>query len=145
MQSMITGGVQDAAADKLTWEFIEDGMVSRRQLAKQIINLNGVWLTIVYLYQDLNRRTGLFTDPRIAFVRYRRYKDGFKKMGQFNLGLDQLAMLSPVLSQWVVDGPALARELADLADEQAYAPSASAAPVSPAISASALASAEPAS
>lgn len=122
----------ETAIEELTWEFIEDGLMSRRQLGKHVLDLNGCWLTVAYLYQDLNRRKGTFERPKVALVRYRKYVGHYKKMGQFNFSLPQTQTVLPVLVRWLqisqqlvddIDGP-------QPADPPSYAEGASTAPSS---------------
>lgn len=130
------GNGTETAVEELTWEFLEDGMMSRRQLAKHVLDLNGCWLVVAYLYQDLNRKKGIFEKPKVAFVRYRRYGERYKKMGQFNLSLTQVMTAMPVLGGWLqkademveaIDGPAPA----DPRPASAAAPRAAAASAAP--------------
>ena len=42
--------------DELTIHYEEDGKILRKELAKEVLS-KGSWTTIMYLYQDLDRKT----------------------------------------------------------------------------------------
>jgi hypothetical protein len=96
--------------ENLSWAFITDGVMTRKQLGKYIVELRGSWLTALYLYQDFKRATGLYDPPKVAFVRYRRYKDSYKRMSHFNFSLGQMADGMPVLAHWAKFGKLIADE-----------------------------------
>ena len=101
--------------EDLTWTFIENGLVSRRQLAKHVVDIRGQWLLVAYLYQDYNRQKGVFMKPRIALVRYQRRKEGYyKKLSQFNLNPNQAELLLVPFTSW----PRQAAAWVDALDEQ---------------------------
>ena len=42
--------------DELTIHYEEDGRVVRKEIAKEVLS-KGAWTTIMFLYQDLDRKT----------------------------------------------------------------------------------------
>lgn len=98
--------------EDLTWQFVEeDGLVSRRQLSKRVLDINHQWLVVLYLFQDLDRTSGQYKGPRIAFVRYRKVKGGYSKTAQFNLSVSQVSEGLPHLDRFVRDAPQLVAQL----------------------------------
>lgn len=98
--------------EDLTWHYVEEsGLVSRRQLSKRVVDINQQWLLVLYLFQDLDRTTGQYKDPRVAFVRYRKVKDGYIKTVQFNLSVHQAAESLPHLERFVREAPDLIAQL----------------------------------
>ncbi|MFH1566959.1 MAG: hypothetical protein ABIL09_03100, partial [Gemmatimonadota bacterium] len=57
--------------DELTIQYEEDGQVLRKQLAKEVLS-KGSWTTIMFLYQDLDRRTGDYGAPKVSIRRYQK-------------------------------------------------------------------------
>jgi hypothetical protein len=87
--------------EDLNWHFVEDdGLISRRQLDKRVLSLNGSWLTVLFLYQDFNRAKGVFERPQVALVRYRKRKGGYERTNNFNINLDLLQQALPFLARW---------------------------------------------
>ncbi|MFA6111301.1 MAG: hypothetical protein WDA75_21295 [Candidatus Latescibacterota bacterium] len=70
--------------DELTINYEEDGKVLRRELAKEVLS-KGSWTTIMYLYQDLDRKTGEFGPPRISIRRYQKREGSYLPRSKFEI------------------------------------------------------------
>ena len=57
--------------DELTIHYEEDGKVLRKEVAKEVLS-KGAWATIMYLYQDLDRKTGEYGPRKISIRRYQK-------------------------------------------------------------------------
>lgn len=97
--------------EDLTWQFIDEGLLVRRQLSKRVVDIRSSWLTVTYLYQDLNRKDGTFDMPKVALVRYRKRNGGYEKVTQFNLSLFQTEEALPHLAKFLRDAPQMVAEL----------------------------------
>lgn len=109
------------AKDELTWTFIgPDGVMSRRELAKYIVEDRGMWLVVMYLYQDLRPRTEAYDPPKICFVRYRKYKktNRYEKMSSFNLSIPQVKMSVRTLRAWAASAIGMAVQAEEAAENQ---------------------------
>ena len=99
------------AKDELTWTFIDpSGLITRRELAKHVVEDRGMWLVVMYLYQDLRPRTEEYDPPKIALVRYRKYKktNRYEKVSSFNLSVPQVKMSVRKLREWAASAIGMA-------------------------------------
>ena len=62
--------------DELTIHYEEDGKVLRKELAKEVLT-KGSWTTIMYLYQDLDRKTEEYGRHRVSIRRYQKREGTF--------------------------------------------------------------------
>ncbi|HCV23319.1 MAG TPA: hypothetical protein QF604_07710 [Candidatus Latescibacteria bacterium] len=60
--------------DELTIQCEEDGQVLRKQLDKDVLS-KGSWTTIMFLYQDLDRKSGDYGPQKVSIRRYQK-RDG---------------------------------------------------------------------
>lgn len=70
--------------DELTIHYEEDGKVLRREVAKEVLS-KGAWTTIMYLYQDLNRKTGEYGPQKISIRRYQKRDGTFLQRSKFDV------------------------------------------------------------
>lgn len=70
--------------EELTINYEEDGKVLRRELAKEILS-KGSWTTIMYLYQDIDRKTGEFGPPRVSIRRYQKREGSYLPRSKFEI------------------------------------------------------------
>ena len=86
--------------DELTYDCEDDGVLVRKQL-ERVILARGVWATVMFLFQELDRETGAFRAPKIAVVRFQKWRGGYRKQSAFTLsGGAQVRELTAVLSAW---------------------------------------------
>lgn len=70
--------------DELTIQYEEDGQVLRKQLAKEVLS-KGSWTTIMFLYQDLDRRTGDYGAPKVSIRRYQKREGTYLQRSKFEI------------------------------------------------------------
>ena len=70
--------------DELTIHYEEDGRVLRRQLDKEVLS-KGSWTTIMFLYQDLDRRTGEFGRRKVSIRRYQKREGTYLQRSKFEI------------------------------------------------------------
>ena len=70
--------------DELTIQYEEDGKVLRREVAKEVLS-KGAWATVMYLYQDLNRKSGEYGPHKISIRRYQKRDGIFLQRSKFEL------------------------------------------------------------
>ena len=64
------------SVDELTIHYEEDGRVLRKEVAKEVLS-KGSWATIMYLYQDLDRKTGEYGQQKVSIRRYQKREGTF--------------------------------------------------------------------
>ncbi|ACV69038.1 hypothetical protein [Desulfohalobium retbaense] len=87
--------------DALTVHYEEDGQVLVQELDKVILS-KGAWTTILFKYQDLDRKTGDFGAPRFTLRRYRKIHGEYRQQTKFNISsVDQARKIVTALDQWI--------------------------------------------
>jgi hypothetical protein len=72
--------------DELTIHYEEDGQVLRKQLAKEVLT-RGAWTTIMFLYQDLDRKSeeGEFGPQKVSIRRYQKREGTYQQRSKFEI------------------------------------------------------------
>jgi len=106
MKETVSNYTEPTTVHDLRWDWIEDGVLTRQQLAKEVVSNTNGWVVIAYLYRDLNKELGEYKAPRVALVRYRRRGGHFRRTGPaFNLNAPQSFVVSDVLMKWMSGHP----------------------------------------
>jgi len=83
----------------INWED-DDGNLVCKQLDKFVLS-KGAWATIMYLYQNLDKKTGEYQQPQARIVRYRKSNDRYSQQSKFNISSKKQAlMIIGQLSEW---------------------------------------------
>ena len=78
----------------------EEGTQLVKEIDKVILT-RGSWCTIIFLYQDLDRKTGEFGPQKAAIRRYKKTGGVFRQQSKFNIsGAKQGMQISEALSKW---------------------------------------------
>lgn len=87
--------------DELTCEWVDDdGTVVTKQLDKVVLT-KGAWATVMYLYQDLNRRSGEYGKRKARIQRYQKSGGHYRPKSKFNISSTaQARQIADVLSRW---------------------------------------------
>lgn len=87
--------------DSLTMEYTEDGVVTVKQLGKEVLT-KGAWSTIVYQYQDLDRKSGEYGPVKYSIRRYQKRNGAYQQKSKFNISsADQARKLIVILEEWM--------------------------------------------
>lgn len=70
--------------DELTIHYEEDGKVLRKQVDKEILS-KGSWTTIMFLYQDMDRKTGVYGPHKISIRRYQKREGSYLQRSKFEI------------------------------------------------------------
>ncbi len=70
--------------EELTIHYEEDGQVLRKELAKEVLS-KGSWTTIMYLYQDLDRRKGEYGPNKVSIRRYQKRDGTYLQRSKFEI------------------------------------------------------------
>ncbi len=76
--------------DELTYDYEDDGRLVRRELAREVLS-KGAWSTIMFLYQELDRKSDTWRAPKIAIVRYKKWNGIYRKQSGFNISSEKQA------------------------------------------------------
>ena len=87
--------------DEITYDYEDEGKVVRKTLKKEVLTRGG-WSTIMFLYEDLDRKTGKFGAPKVAIVRFKKWQGTFRKQSSFAISSEKQArQLMGVLDKWL--------------------------------------------
>lgn len=93
--------------DDLTIAFYEDDRNVVKELQKEVLT-RGNWTTIMYLYQDMNKKTGEYEKPKCSIRRYQKRGGVYRQQSKFNISSGKQAhKMMEVLLKWfpTADGP----------------------------------------
>ena len=86
----------------ITWED-DDGVVTTQELDKFVLS-KGAWTTIMYLYQDLDRKTGEMGKKKVRIQRYQKRDGEYKPRSKFNISsAKQAKKIMEGLQGWFSD------------------------------------------
>ena len=86
--------------DELTIHYEEDGQVLRKQLEKEILT-KGSWTTIMFLYQDLDRKSGEYGHHKVSIRRYQKREGTYLQRSKFEISSpNQAKAVSGQIEEW---------------------------------------------
>ena len=86
--------------DELTYDYEEDGVLVRKQLDRTVLTKGG-WATMMFLFQELDRKSGRFRPPKMAIVRFKKARGSYRKHSSFNISNEQQArQIAAVFESW---------------------------------------------
>jgi len=87
--------------DELTVEYMEGDEMTVKELDKVVLT-KGAWATLLYRYQDLDRKTGDFGAEKYTIRRYQKRNGEYSQRSKFNISSkDQATKIIEALSKWV--------------------------------------------
>ena len=90
--------------EEITYDYEEEGRLVRKELKREVLS-KGAWSTIMFLYQELDRKTEEWRDPKIAIVRYKKWKGAYRKQSGFNISSEKQARaIVAAIEAWYADG-----------------------------------------
>ena len=91
--------------DDLTIEFFQDDRNVLKQIEK-IVLTRGNWTTIMYLFQELNKKTNEYEAPKVSIRRYQKRGGIYKQQSKFNISsAKQGREIARILQMWFPLGP----------------------------------------
>jgi|TARA_R110002049_G_scaffold252224_3_gene426657 hypothetical protein len=89
--------------DELTVEYMEGDDMTVKELDKVVLT-KGAWATLMYRYQDLDRKTGEFGPDKYTIRRYQKRNGEYSQRSKFNISSkDQATKIIEALSKWIED------------------------------------------
>ncbi len=81
----------------------EDGNLLVKEIKKEILT-RGSWTTIIFLYQELDKKTGEYGPLKATIRRYKKQGGYFRPQSKFNISNKKQALkIAQILSQWFED------------------------------------------
>ena len=92
-----------AEIDELTVQYEEDGLVTVKELEKKVLT-KGAWSTIIYRYQDWDRRKEEYSKDKYTIRRYQKRSGQYMQKSKFNISSkDQALAIIEALQGWMKD------------------------------------------
>lgn len=88
--------------DELTvnWQD-EQGRLTTREIGKELISKGGGWVTVMFLYQDLDSATGEYGPKKVRVQRYQKRGDKYIVQSKFNISNEKQAQqIARALDEW---------------------------------------------
>ncbi len=87
--------------EELTVEYKEGDDITVKELDK-IVLTKGAWATLIYRYQDLDRKTGEFGADKYTIRRYQKRNGEYGQKSKFNISSkDQAEKIIAALQSWI--------------------------------------------
>ena len=92
-----------ATVDEITMNYEENGQQLVKELDKVILT-KGAWSTILFKYQDWNRKDEEFGPTKFSIRRYQKREGSYKPKSKFNISsVDQAKKVIAGLTPWIED------------------------------------------
>ena len=89
--------------DELTVTYQEGDVTTVKELDKVVLT-KGAWATVMFRYQDLDRKTGEFGPDKYAIRRYQKRNGEYGQRSKFNISSrDQAQQIIEALTRWTKD------------------------------------------
>jgi hypothetical protein len=86
--------------EELSYNYEDEGTLVRKELDKVVLT-KGSWATIMFLYQELDKATSKFRAPKIAIVRFKKFRGAYRKQSSFNVSSEKQArQITEVFERW---------------------------------------------
>ena len=90
-----------ATVDELTIRYEEDGIETVKELDKVVLT-KGAWSTILYRYQDWDRRKEEYGPEKYSIRRYQKRSGEYQQKSKFNISSkDQAKAIIEALQGWI--------------------------------------------
>ena len=76
--------------DDITYDYEEDGRMVRKELQREVLS-KGSWSTIMFKYQELDRKKDEWRAAKVAIVRYQKRNGVYRKQSSFNISSEKQA------------------------------------------------------
>ena len=89
--------------DELTVQYEEDGLVTVKELDKKVLT-KGAWSTIIYRYQDWDRKKEEYGKDKYTIRRYQKRNGQYMQKSKFNISSqEQARSVIEALEGWMKD------------------------------------------
>lgn len=90
-----------AQVEEITINFEEDGVLVVKELDKVILS-KGAWTTIIFKYQQYDRKKEAYGPDCFTIRRYRKMNDEYKQQSKFNISSsEQAKKIVEALQGWI--------------------------------------------
>lgn len=96
--------------EEVSYNYEDEGKLVRKEIKKEILT-KGAWATVMFLYQELDRKTEAWGPPKVSIVRFKKSGGVYRKQSSFNISSEKQArQIVDVIEKWYAetagqDGP----------------------------------------
>ena len=92
--------------EEVSYDYEDEGRLVRRELKKEFLT-RGAWATVMFLYEEMDRKTEKWGDPKIAIVRFKKQSGQYRKQSSFNISSrKQAQQIVDLIGRWYSEVPA---------------------------------------
>jgi hypothetical protein len=108
--------------EELSYNYEDEGVLVRKELDKVVLT-KGSWATIMFLYQELDKASGKFRAPKMAIVRFKKFRGAYRKQSSFNVSSEKQArQITDVFEKWYAKMEAATEAATDATTESSDEP-----------------------
>ncbi len=90
--------------EEITIEYVDGGVVTVKELDKVILS-KGAWATIIFKYQDWDKRKEEYGPAKYSIRRYQKKNNEYRPKSKFNISSnDQAQKIIDSLNNWMAQG-----------------------------------------
>ncbi|MBI2790720.1 MAG: hypothetical protein HYX61_02080 [Gammaproteobacteria bacterium] len=90
--------------EEITIEYVDGGVVTVKELDKVILS-KGAWATIIFKYQDWDKRKEEYGPAKYSIRRYQKKNNEYRPKSKFNISSnDQAQKIIESLNNWMSQG-----------------------------------------
>src|SRR3954463_13589348 len=92
--------------EEVSYNYEDEGKLVRKEMKKEILT-KGAWATVMFLYQELDRKTEQWGAPKVSIVRFKKSGGVYRKQSSFNISSEKQArQIVGVIEKWSAEmGP----------------------------------------
>ena len=92
--------------DDLSYDYEDEGKLVRKEVNRAVLS-KGAWATVMFLYQELDRKTESWGPPKVSIVRFKKSGGVYRKQSSFNISSEKQArQIVEVIEKWYAEvGP----------------------------------------
>jgi len=76
--------------DELSYDYEDEGRLVRKEVDRAVLS-KGAWSTIMFKFQELDRKTEEWRAAKVAIVRYKKSGGVYRKQSSFNISSEKQA------------------------------------------------------
>jgi hypothetical protein len=86
--------------DEITINYKDGETLIVKELDKEVLT-KGAWSTIMFLYQELDRKTNEYGPQKISIRRYKKADGVYRQQSKFNIGSEKQAkQIVDIINKW---------------------------------------------
>ena len=92
--------------EEVSYNYEDEGKLVRKEMKKEVLT-KGAWATVMFLYQELDRKTESWGPPKVSIVRFKKSGGVYRKQSSFNISSEKQArQIVEVIEKWYAEvGP----------------------------------------